>query len=261
MKNKFNVDLLEPVVDLGLAGKPEGPFFSILEEFTHENDVVRVLTGALYFRYHQITEPMIRTDLSPPFVTKREVSITRQIGSEQPRGAGNSQLAILNWYRVEVKATCDAMGGKDVLETVTTKERMKLWAAIYDSASLTMTKESHTGITECIPFDDIFSYDGPNHLKWRRYMRMKFVFTVEDVYKIFYSRKEGDLFQRWKGFPISNQVKAMNLGDNAQIPRKIDDALDQGRRQSVKATEYDSNYEMPISTRDYSAWSWDFDRT
>ena len=42
---------------------------------------------------------------------------------------------------------------------------MKLWAAIDDLAPLIMAEESHTGITECIPFDHILSYDGPSHFK------------------------------------------------------------------------------------------------
>ena len=29
VKNKISVDLLEPVLELALAGEPEGPFFSV----------------------------------------------------------------------------------------------------------------------------------------------------------------------------------------------------------------------------------------
>ena len=44
-----------------------------------------------------------------------------------------------------------------------------------------MAKESHAGVAECIPIDDIFSYDGTDHTKWRQYIRTKFVFIPEEV--------------------------------------------------------------------------------
>ena len=222
-KNKVNVELLEPVPELALAGQPDEAYFSVLEEFNHEDDTIRVLAGTLYFRYYQITERMIRTYLShrrhkeggPNYAADRTRAVT---------WASNFQQDIMKWFRTGVKATCDSIG-KAVIKTVPTKDRLKLWATVYDSAPLTMAKESHAGVSEAIPLDDIFSFDGPSHLKWRRYMRMKFVFTAEDVCQIVYLGEEGDLYKRFKAFPISSQVKDLNLGNIAQIPRKIGGAL------------------------------------
>ena len=117
VKNKINIEPMEPLVRLALAGLSEGPVFSILEKITHGNDVIRVLAGVLYFRYHQITEPMIPLYLAPPrhheggpnYTADRQRALT---------WVSNFQLNILNWYRAGVIATCDVTGGKTHLEQI-----------------------------------------------------------------------------------------------------------------------------------------------
>ena len=54
------------MVELAPAGLPRGPFYATFEGFTHEDNVIWVLAGGLYFRYHQTTELMIPTTFSHP---------------------------------------------------------------------------------------------------------------------------------------------------------------------------------------------------
>ena len=69
-------------------------------------------------------------------------------------------------------------------------------------------------------------------------MRMRFVFTAEDVCKIAYLGEEEDLFKRWMGSPIPNQIKIMDLGGNSHVPRRIGGAVDQVRHYLVGGIGY-----------------------
>ena len=84
-------------------------------------------------------------------------------------------------------------------------------------------------------------------------MRMRFIFTAEDVCKIAYLGEEEDLFKRWMASPILNQVKIMDLGGNSHVPHRIGGAVDQVRRRLVGGTEYGPGYHTLVSTRNISA--------
>ena len=154
----------------------------------------------------------------------------------------------MTFYKKGVKATCEAMGGKDFWMTTNKKHRMTLWKTIYLTDPVNMARASLVGVAESIAIDDIYSHDSPNHIKWQRYLLGTFMFTCEDVFRFIYMENEKEkAFSRWKAYSMSEACKALDLGDVDQVPVKNGGPLDRGRRQAPEDVEYDSEYEIPVS--------------
>ena len=145
----------------------------------------------------------------------------------------------MDFYKSGVYATCEELS--NFFEDATQVQRHKLWSDIYDQAPLAMAKASLIGLTGSVPVDEIYSWDGSEHYKWRQYIKTTFIFAADDTYV--YRYKTGDktkslCFDRWLAMPNHPAFAPLNLGDIEELPVKAGGLWDQGRGRKAKKQTY-----------------------
>ena len=141
--------------------------------------------------------------------------------------AGNVQGDILKWYRKRVKRTCRSMGIKDFWRATTWPQRRVMWRSLWDQDPARKAVASNAKIAASLPIAEIYSWNGPVHLKWQAYCKTTFVATAELCFRYGYlENRNSELTGQWKSLPMSTTSKALGLGNHGMIPIKDSRPID-----------------------------------
>lgn len=226
---------------LKLAGEKGINYFDTTIESHHEDDALRAVHALLYFRYHKVDEEDFREFITP----ERIASKSNLYGLHRIRGQNynaDKQQAIMDFYLVGVGATAQAMGGKKTFRNTTQRQRHELWESIFDSNELRMAKASLVGLTGSVPVEDIYSYNSATHIKWQSFIRTTFVLTADLTLKYRFmvdDDKKYECFKKWCAIPFLEEIEALELGDEKDIPVRSTGPYDQGKARRVTKADLD----------------------
>lgn len=110
---------------LSLAGEKGINYFNITIESHQENDALRAVHALLYFRYHKVDE-----EDSREFITSERIASKSNLyGLHRIRGQNynaDRQQGIMDFYLVDIGATAEAMGDKEIFRNTNQLQRHEL---------------------------------------------------------------------------------------------------------------------------------------
>ena len=157
----------------------------------------------------------------------------------------NFQLSIMQFYKSGVYATCQDLAS--FFEDASQVQRLKLWSDIYDQATLRMAKASLVGLNGTVPVDEIYSWDGPEHIMWRKFIKTTFLFAADYTYRYKTDDKDKIMcFDRWVAMPNHPAFAPLNLENIESVPVKSGGLWDQGRRRKARKQIYTADERLAV---------------
>ena len=216
----YEIDLIVPSPPTAIHTAKELKTYNPAVYSTSDAEDARTIAANLYSRYHYIHDDAMERFVIPAEVDKQSAKGQRLMKSILDR-TDQYQSAIMRFYKAGVDRAVEEMGGIEIWERATRRERLLTFAKFFDQHPLDVATAALGPVAYAVPLQTIFSDSTALHQKWQQFHRTIFLLACEDTFELRVatsSPQSKACYWRWKALAESDFVKRLDLGDGSEVP-------------------------------------------